>query len=272
MTRLHLAGVSLDVGACTDRGMRRAANEDSYFAGGPVFMVADGMGGYEHGDRASAAVVAAFADRLGDMALGDFDAVQDALLDADDRVAVVAGGTSRGAGSTATGAVLVAHHHQPYWLVFNVGDSRVYRHHSGGVLTQVTKDHSLGRELVDAGQLTPEALATFKDRNVITRAIGALDSLADSLLVPVVAGDRLLMCSDGLHGEVPDVGLAEALGSDADASAVARSLVDAANAAGGRDNITVVVVDVTSVDAGQEWHDAVAALAVTDDHDDTLEV
>lgn len=270
MPLLHFSGIGLAVGARSDTGMRRAGNEDSFTAAGPAFVVADGMGGYEHGDRASAAVVGAFEDRLRDAPLASFDAIQDALLDADDRVAVVSAGTSRGAGSTATGIALVAHERTPYWLVFNVGDSRVYRL-SGGELRQVTKDHSLGRELVDAGQLDPADLPTFKDRNVITRAIGAMDSLADSLLVPVQVGDRFLLCSDGLHGEVPDAQLTTALTGTDSVETIAAGLVDAANAAGGRDNITVVVVEVTSVDVGEDWERAVDA-TTDDDHDDTQEV
>jgi protein phosphatase len=243
MTTIPLGAVTLNVAAVTDRGLRREANEDSFFAEGPAFVVADGMGGYESGDRASAAVVDAFRERFGGLVLGEFAGVSDALLDADDRVAEVAAATTRGAGSTATGVVLVSHEGVPFWLVFNVGDSRVYRQ-AGGTLEQLTTDHSLGRELVSRGQLREDELATFANRNVITRAIGAVDSLADSWLVPVVDGDRLLLCSDGLYGELDDEAIRAILTMNGQPEVAAHVLVERANANGGRDNITVVVIDV----------------------------
>ena len=245
MTLQRVGGLELSVAAVSDAGLKRPGNEDSYLAQGSAFVVADGMGGYESGDKASAAVVAAFRERFGAGDIRDFAAVHEALVDADERVAVVAQGTQRGAGSTATGIVAVIHDANPYWLVFNVGDSRVYRH-SGSELEQLTKDHSLGRELVDAGELAPEDLATFKDRNVITRAIGAADGLADSWLVPVIDGERMLLCSDGLHGEVQDEAIRAILTMNGRTETVAKALVDRALANGGRDNVTVVVVDVIS--------------------------
>lgn len=269
MTTISLGTVTLNVAAITDRGLRREANEDAFLAGGPAFVVADGMGGYESGDRASAAVVDAFRERFASLAVGEFAAVSDALLDADDRVAAVAAGTTRGAGSTATGVVLVSHEGYPFWLVFNVGDSRVYRHSSGS-LEQLTIDHSLGRELVSRGQLREDELATFVNRNVITRAIGAVDSLADSWLVPVVDGDRLLLCSDGLHGELDDESIRAILTMNGQPEIAARVLVERANLAGGRDNITVMVIDVLAgggAFVGDDTADGEAALL-----EDTLPV
>jgi Serine/threonine protein phosphatase len=235
--------VRVEVGAATDRGLRREGNEDAYLAEAPVYLVADGMGGYDAGDRASAAVVDAFRDVVAGRADADVGLVADALLAAGDRVARVAANTLRGAGSTVAGAVLVRHEGTPHWLVFNVGDSRVYRF-AGGALDQLTVDHSLGQAMVSRGQLRPEDLATFPGRNVITRAIGASDSMADSWLVPVSRGERLLVCSDGLHSEVGHAAIREVLARDGDPEETARELVDLANANGGRDNITVVVVDV----------------------------
>lgn len=272
MTSITVEGVQLNVAALTDTGLRRQANEDSYLATGPAFVVADGMGGYDAGDLASAAVVAAFAEHLSGPSFGDFAAVQDALLDADDRVAVIAQSTQRGAGSTATGVVLVWHESRPYWLVFNVGDSRVYRHY-GNELDQVTRDHSLGQELVDMGELAPEDLATFPERNVITRAIGAQDSYADSWLVPVVNGERLLLCSDGLHGEVDDESIRAILTLNGKPENVAQALIDRALANGGRDNVTVVVIDVVSGgnQLPTEFTTGVGADEVDEDLEDTLD-
>ncbi|MDN4471486.1 PP2C family protein-serine/threonine phosphatase [Demequina zhanjiangensis] len=243
MTLVTVGPVSLSVAGITDIGLVRSQNEDSLALDGPAFVVADGMGGYEAGDQASAAVVQAFRDHLSGTGYGTFDEVNGALLDADDRVAEVASHTTVGAGSTVTGTVVTEHEGKPYWLVFNVGDSRVYRH-LGRELQQITVDHSLGRELVAMGQLAEEDLATFPQRNVITRAIGAEDSLADSWLVPVVNGERLLLCSDGLHGEVDDETIRAVLTMAGRPEDAASRLVNLAKEHGGRDNITVVVIDV----------------------------
>lgn len=245
MSVVEVAGVQLSVAALTDPGLRRANNEDSFLAQGAAYVVADGMGGYESGELASAAVVDAFREHFAADALGSFETVQAALLEADDRVAAVAADTQRGAGSTATGVVLVEHEGKLFWLVFNVGDSRVYRHFRND-LEQLTHDHSLGRELVDSGQMAEADLATFRERNVITRAIGANDSMADSWLVPVVTGERLLLCSDGLHGELDDETIRAILTMNGKTDTVARALVERAKANGGRDNVTVVVIDVVA--------------------------
>lgn len=235
-------GVRLAVAAVTDTGRRRSVNEDSYLAELPGFLVADGMGGYEAGDKASAAVVAAFRDGLRDAEAGE-PAVRDALRDAEDRVAVIAADTVSGTGSTLTGVVLVQREGRPQWLVINVGDSRVYRWSRTG-LDRLTTDHSLVQELIARGELTPDQQSAFPLRNVITRAIGAVDSPADVGYAPVLDGERLLICSDGLHSELDDDVIAEVLGSGMRAELAAFELVARANGHGGRDNVTVVVVDV----------------------------
>ena len=242
---VRVAGVELSVGASTDVGRRRKVNEDSILAEPPVFLVADGMGGYEAGDRASRAVVDAFRGVFDGHEVADLEALRDALMDADDGVDLVAAETARGAGSTVAGAALLDLEGGPQWVIFNVGDSRVYRFWDG-MLQQVTRDHSLGQELHAAGQLTDEELENFDRRNVITRAIGAANSDADSWITAVVDHERLLLCSDGLTSEVPDDTIATLLASTADPDACALALVDAANAAGGKDNISVIVIDVLS--------------------------
>lgn len=266
-------GVELAVAAVTDPGLKRTVNEDSYLAEAPVFLVADGMGGYEAGDRASAAVVSAFRGRLVNREFAELNDIRDALLAADDQVAAVAAETTRGAGSTVTGIALVQHDDAPYWLVFNVGDSRVYRH-VGSDLTQLTVDHSLGQELIERGELRREDLATYPDRNVITRAIGAADSMADSWLVPVVNGERLLICSDGLHSEVDDEGIRAVLTMNGRPASAAQALVNRAKQNGGRDNISVIVLDVLS-GGGDAVADATTggvSRSLFDDSADTLRV
>jgi serine/threonine protein phosphatase PrpC len=225
MSGARLAKVELGVALATDVGRHRLVNEDSILAERPVFVVADGMGGYDAGDRASQAVVAAFRDVLCAGNPVELGAIRIALSAADEGVAAVAAQTERGAGSTVTGVVLLEREGEPYWLIINVGDSRVYRH-IGAELEQLTVDHSLAQELVDVGELTARSRRDFAERNVITRAIGAADSRADSWLMPVTTGERILICSDGLHGELPD------------------EEIDAALRAGGHDNISVIVLDV----------------------------
>ena len=235
-----MTDVRLAVGAATDPGLRRAVNEDSLLARSPGFVVADGMGGHDAGDLASATVVAAFRDHLPESGFADVSHVRDALREADARVGALSAGTLRGAGSTVAAAILVRHDDAPHWLVVNVGDSRVYRF-AHGRLEQLTVDHSLGG-------------------HVITRAIGAADSLADSWMLPVVAGERLLVCSDGVHSEVDDDVIRAVLEGAPDPEDAAHALVDEAKRRGGRDNITALVVDVV----------ASPATTLVDDLDDTL--
>lgn len=245
MTELAIGDVKLVVAGLSDTGRKRKVNEDSYLVEPPVFVVADGMGGYEAGDRASAAVIAAFHENTVVEGFATLLGIRNALVAADAKVAAVAAETTRGAGSTVAGAILIDHEGVPSWLVFNVGDSRVYRH-MGTELEQLTIDHSLGQELVDAGELLPQDLATFPDRNVITRAIGAADSSSDSWLVPVINGERLLICSDGLTSELVDEAIRATLTMGGRPESVAATLVERANEAGGRDNISVIVIDVVS--------------------------
>lgn len=240
MTR---ARIQLAAAVATDLGLVRRVNEDSALAAEPVFVVADGMGGYEAGDRASAAVIDAFREHVAGGEVASVARVRAALAAASAAVAEVAASTDRGAGSTVAGIALVEDDDGPAWLVFNVGDSRVYRHH-GVELEQLTTDHSLGQELVESGELRADELATFARRNVITRAIGAPDSTADSWLLPVVNGERLLICSDGLTSEVTDEGIRATLTMSGRPESAAAALVHRALQAGGRDNVTVVVVDV----------------------------
>jgi protein phosphatase len=236
-------GVLLSWGCLTDRGLRRERNEDSFIAADPLFAVADGMGGHEAGEIASGICVRTLAevDLEPDTSRpAAASGLQDALEQADRRIRQATG--SR-AGTTVSGVVLVAEQGQPYWLVFNIGDSRTYAL-SGGKFSQLTVDHSEVQELVDAGQLTAEAAALYPRRHVLTRALGAGESCsADFQLIPVRAGDRILMCSDGLSGEVPAEDIERILAAVTDPQEAAGALVRAALDAGGSDNVTAVVVD-----------------------------
>src|SRR6185312_126584 len=165
--------------------------------------------------------------------------------------------TDARAGTTVTGVVLVEERDVPYWLVFNVGDSRTYRL-SQGALEQISVDHSEVQELVDAGHITRGQALVHPRRHVVTRALGAgSDTEADYWLVPVKEGDRILVCSDGLTGELSDSqihGIMSTLPNPQDA---VDALIQSALRAGGRDNITAIVLDASNVGgpAGDETLD-----------------
>lgn len=237
------ASVTLSWAAITDTGHRREVNEDSYIAQSPIFAVADGMGGHSAGDFASAAVVTRLAEH------GGKASVTTAGIDKSLRLAVEdmgngGGVTDAGTGTTVTGAALTMTQAGVAWLVFNIGDSRVYLL-SHGVLDQLTTDHSIVQELVDAGHISREEAETHPHSNVITRAVGFHEPpIPDYRLIAVEPATRLLICSDGLTKELTPYGIRHFLMSTPDAADAARALVDAALSNGGRDNVTAIVVDV----------------------------
>ena len=234
--------IRISVGASTDVGLKRAVNEDSHLASFPIFLVADGMGGHEAGDRASQAVVAALSLLEGRTDLAPADVVG-AIASAHLAVKTIADEMERGAGTTVTGLAIVQQESQARWLLFNLGDSRVYRLYEDE-LEQLTVDHSVAQELVDQGKLLREDMGSYAGRNVITRAVGADDGEADYWLMPVVTGERLLICSDGLTGEVSDAALRAQLALGGATQQTADVLVQLALRNGGRDNVTAVVIDV----------------------------
>jgi len=231
--------------AVTDVGRRRAANEDSFIAAPPVFAIADGMGGHLAGDLASAAVVT----RLAEVRTADFiapESIEIALEKATDDIEIISDGSELGVGTTVTGAVLTLVDGDPYFAIFNIGDSRVYRFERDE-LAQVTIDHSLVQQLVDSGVISQAQAHNHPDGNVITRAVGFQSQpTPDFWLLPLRAGLRLLVCSDGLTGELDDEHLRQHLAAGRAADETATALVDAALAEGGRDNVTVLVVDVVA--------------------------
>jgi protein phosphatase len=248
-------------GAATDVGQRRTVNEDAYLVQAPMFLVADGMGGHDAGDLASAAVIAEFTRHAGRSGL-EADEVQHTILRAQERVGRIPGGGN--AGTTLTGAVVSWQGDDPYWLVVNIGDSRTYRFADGGI-EQISVDHSLVQELVDAGALDAEAAAQDPRRNVITRAIGGGDhseANADYWLLPAAQGDRLLACSDGLTGELDDDEIAGVLADIADPEQAAAELVRRAVEHGGRDNVTAVIVDIPSEPVDDDIEDTVPTARV----------
>lgn len=239
------APIVVRAGAASHTGLRRRVNEDSYLAEAPLFLVADGMGGHDAGDRASAAVVAEFARLTGTPSLG-IDEVRATLRRARSRVEAIAS-DGRAAGTTLTGVVVADVGGVGYWLTVNVGDSRTYRF-ANGVLEQVSVDHSVVQELIDAGVLSGADASADSRRNEITRAIGAgSDGQADYWMVPAEPGDRILVCSDGLSGELSAARLRDILADEHDPQDAATRLIHEALLHGGRDNVTAVVVDAVLV-------------------------
>lgn len=233
----------LSWGAATDTGYKRAHNEDSLLAMPPIFAVADGMGGHSAGDIASAAVVSRLAEAM-KASFTEVAAIENGLREATGDIALAADVKRLGVGTTVTGAALTLHAGKPYWTVFNVGDSRVYMFERNE-LTQVSVDHSVVQEMVDAGVLRAEDAESHPDSNVITRAVGFnVDAVPDYWMLPLRKGLRLLLCSDGLTKEVDFERIHLHLAAALSASETAQALVDAALASGGRDNITTIVVDV----------------------------
>ena len=241
----------LVVSAQTAIGTVRSVNEDSYLAATPLFVVADGMGGHERGDRASQTVIAVLQDQLQEGTLPTPAMVLTAITDANVAVRALTGDNGQRliSGTTLAGLALVeSQEGSVHWMAFNVGDSRIYSW-NGRVLEQLSVDHSAVQELVDAGQITELAARSHPERNVITRAVGAEDLVdADVWLLPIGGAQSFVLCSDGLTKELDDTAIARLLaeyGSDGAAhpATIADALVDAANRAGGKDNITVVVLD-----------------------------
>jgi PPM family protein phosphatase len=227
-------------GAATSTGRVRRVNEDSYLAAPPLFAVADGMGGHDAGEVASAVAI----DVLARYARGGSLSV-DAVLAALDEAnrAVIGRGEAHRMGTTVTGLASLVTPAGSQVMVFNVGDSRVYRL-AGDQFGQLTVDHSEVQELVLAGAITPEQARTHPRRNIVTRALGSdLVVRPDHWLLPPLAGDRYLVCSDGLTGELTDEQILPLLLAD-DPQQAAAALVAAADEAGGHDNTTVIVVDV----------------------------
>lgn len=247
-TEVHVALTGYDEdlvlswAARTDVGYRRASNEDSVLVGLPIFAVADGMGGHSAGDRASAAITSRLAKEPGPFA--ELSALEQAFIDAGAEIDALAEGVPLGVGTTVTGAALVFDQPHPSFLIFNIGDSRVYRFERNE-LSQITVDHSVVQELVDAGMIAEEDADAHPESNVITRALGFHDEpLPDLWRIPARSGTRLLICSDGLTKELGKERLRLHLAAGMTAGETASALVDAALAAGGRDNVTLVVLDV----------------------------
>jgi len=236
-------------GTATDTGRVRQANQDQLLTAAPVFVVADGMGGHNGGEVASAIAVDEMAKAVDVASVDDLiDAVQRANREIVDRSKLDP--ELRGMGTTLVALVGMIVDGEPRLGVANVGDSRLYRG-TADELAQITEDHTLVEALVRDGRLTAEEAVNHPQRNIVTRALGIDEKvLVDTWLLTPVEGDRYLLCSDGLFNELTPTEILEVLHRVDDPDAAAHELVEAACAAGGRDNVTVVIVDVVAVETG----------------------
>ncbi len=229
----------------SDTGRKRRQNEDAYVCEPPLFAIADGMGGAQAGEVASGLAAAAFEE--GAAAIHGEDGVATLVRAANARIfeRAVHDPTVAGMGTTAT--VAVVDESAGTMTLAHVGDSRAYRYR-GGALEQLTTDHSLVGELVRSGRLTEDEAAVHPHRSVITRALGTdPDVEVDTLTVEVVPGDLVLLCSDGLSAMVRDEEIARVLeATGASPREAGEALIAAANAAGGEDNVTVVLFELLS--------------------------
>ena len=242
--------LTLAIGAATDTGNLRGQNEDSHIAQQGLFAVADGMGGHNAGEVASAMAI----EYLRGVALGGVasaEAFAQVVRDLNNAIFSAATATTdqRGMGTTLTAAALLdstSETDQPSQIVIaNVGDSRTYLLRSGE-LRQLSVDHSYVQELVTEGLLTIDEARTHPRRNIVTRALGIDAQVSvDTWTIPMFDGDRFMLCSDGLVDEVPLGELTAMMREHTTPQQVAERLVTAAKWHGGRDNITVIVLDVS---------------------------
>lgn len=238
----------LSFGSCTHVGCVRDHNEDSLLVSAPLFAVADGMGGHEGGEIASEIAVQILRRQA--PRTPDAQALGTAIEAANYEIIKAAqdGRGREGMGTTMTAAILK----DTRLIIGQVGDSRAYLF-SNGTLHQLTRDHSLMADMIDAGQITPEEARVHPNRSVITRALGSsLYTQPDLYELNVQDKDRLLLCSDGLSSVVEESAITRILARCDDPQACADQLIQAALDAGGPDNITAIVIDIGADPAHHE--------------------
>jgi protein phosphatase len=245
----------------TDTGRQRNANEDSFFVRAPIFVVADGMGGAQAGEVASKAAADAFDV---DLPEGPPEQVlRETILAANRTIHELARAdpARAGMGTTLTAAIVDAVGEEV--AIGHVGDSRAYRLRAGK-LEQLTRDHSLVEEMRRKGQITDAQAEDHPQRSIITRALGPEPEVEpDVQTVPAVAGDVFLICSDGLTTMLGEEQIAKLLAGAGSMSAAVRALVDEANRAGGRDNITALAFRLEDAAAPQQSHEDATLIGST---------
>jgi protein phosphatase len=224
----------------SDTGRQRRGNEDAFLERAPLFVVADGMGGAQGGEVASRIAIELFADGL---TIDDAGDPAEALASRAEAVNTeIYARAQEDAELTGMGTTLTAAYVGPSEIAFaHVGDSRAYRFH-GGHLDRLTHDHSLVEELIRQGQLTEEEAEEHPQRSIITRALGPEPDVdVDMITLDGIDGDVFLLCSDGLTSMVAESEIERIVGVSTTLAAAGRALIAAANKAGGRDNITVIL-------------------------------
>lgn len=233
--------------ALTSVGNVRKHNEDAFLSQPEQahWAVADGMGGHSAGDVASQSIVTALQRFEQQPQLSDsVDLLEEILQQTNQNLLDLAGGGQKIIGSTVAGLVLLPDFYLLYWC----GDSRIYLYRNG-VLAQESVDHTYTQELVAQGRLTPEDALIHPERNVITRAVGAADRLyIDMDIRNLHPGDRFLICSDGLDKELSDADIATFMAQlQTPLEQLAQEMLDCCLARGGRDNITLILIENPSV-------------------------
>src|SRR3954451_7278248 len=248
----------------TDTGRARRENEDSFYARSPMFAVADGMGGAQAGEVASQLAVEVLQEGLPDRGGSIEERLRDLVGEANTRINALSRTDDQRAGMGTTMTLAYVGEHEV--SVAHVGDSRLYRLREG-TFERLTDDHTLVEELVRQGKLTPQEADHHPQRSIITRALGPEAAVeADSHTWPARDGDVYLICSDGLTSMIPEARVGELLTSARSLPDAGRALIDAANAAGGRDNITVILFrleDVGSVGGAAAAQDTTEHEAVS---------
>lgn len=236
----------VEYGHATDPGRARRGNEDAFFVGPPFFAVADGMGGAQAGEVASGIAVEIFERSMPADGAPE-ERLAAAAQSANERIHELSRADRERAGMGTT--ITAAHVGSDEVAIAHVGDSRAYRIREG-VLEPLTRDHSLVQALIDQGRLSEEEAAHHPQRSIITRALGPEPSVeVETRTYRAQAGDVFLLCSDGLTSMVDDETIARVVAAAPSLSEGAGRLVDAANAAGGRDNITVVLFRLAEAEA-----------------------
>ena len=267
--------VAINSSALSDIGLKRHDNQDSYLNDSGLYLVADGMGGGVSGRAASATALSCLG-RLANTSIRSRSMIESCIQEAQQQVLGIGETKNSVAGTTLTGLILkdtkIDDALGDSWYVVNIGDSRTY--HANGSpdggwdvtsFSQLTRDHSQRQRIIDSGRMLPEAAERLVPRNIITRAIGSPDGVRPDFFKADLTG-RFVICSDGVYSMLTQEQMAALSTLDLPADDVAHRLIEAALDAGGDDNATVVVVDVTEAggDAEPGFHSTGAAPSVAD--------
>lgn len=241
----------VQIGFKSNRGVVRDTNEDACFVipGNDVYVVADGVGGNNSGEVASRTAVEQIADFVNLRDIREctttekiFGFLGDAISTANSAIYEMGRDQSKYKGMATT--VVMAYLFRGEGYIANIGDSRAYVFREGK-LSRITKDHTLVNELIDKGVITEDEAESHQQKNVITKALGAEPTVApDYYKLPLHSGDVLMLCTDGLYGEVGEEKILQVLEKGKSMNATCSELVDIALKSGGRDNITVVCVRI----------------------------